>query len=112
MERVNLYFISISALAGAAVGNDEIDFDSDDSLPAIDNQTGGDLDDIDLKDAPKFTEDIENLMSGSKIVPKPLPQVTPDGAALAPQSQHYGSAARHNSRALKRRHSGRDGTLI
>ena len=25
-------------MAGAAVGNDEIDFDSDDSLPAIDNQ--------------------------------------------------------------------------
>ena len=86
----------------------EVDSDSDDSLPGgIDDKTSGDLDDIDLKDVPKFTEDLENMMSGTKIVPKALPKPLPEGSASVnsnPQSRQHNS-----NKAIKRRHSGRDG---
>ena len=99
----------ILALAGG-IAEEEL-FDSDDSLPggAIDDKTSGDLDDIDLKDAPKFTEDLENMMSGTKIVPKSLPQVTPDASGNMHHQTHNGSANRFNAanRSIKRRHSGR-----
>ena len=98
----------ILALAGG-IAEEEL-FDSDDSLPGgtFDDKTSGDLDDIDLKDAPKFTEDLENMMSGTKIVPKSLPQVTPDASGNMHQT-HNGSANRFNAanRSIKRRHSGR-----
>ena len=88
--------------------NNEVDSDSDDSLPGgIDDKTSGDLDDIDLKDVPKFTEDLENMMSGTKIVPKALPKPLPEGSASVnsnPQSRQHNS-----NKAIKRRHSGRDG---
>ena len=102
----------ILALAGG-IAEEEL-FDSDDSLPggAFDDKTSGDLDDIDLKDAPKFTEDLENMMSGTKIVPKSLPQVTPDASGNTHHHNaqtHNGSANRYNAanRSIKRRHSGR-----
>ena len=77
----------------------------------MDDKTSGDLDDIDLKDVPKFTEDLENMMSGTKIVPKALPRPLPEGSASAVNSQsQYGASRQHNSnKAVKRRHSGRDG---
>ena len=76
----------------------------------IDDKTSGDLDDIDLKDVPKFTEDLENMMSGTKIVPKALPRPLPEGSASVNSQSQYGASRQHNSnKAVKRRHSGRDG---
>ena len=94
--------------------NNEVDSDSDDSLPGgLDDKTSGDLNDINLKDVPKFTEDLENMTSGTKIVPKALPQPLPDGSASSVNShnsQYGGSRNQHNSnKAVKRRHSGREG---
>ena len=79
-------------------------------------------------DVPQFTEDIENMMSGSNILPKALPQVTPDsqnhlnaghhvqhhGHQQHPQHQNQFPARNaqnhHNQRssAVKRRHSGKE----
>ena len=88
--------------------NNEVDSDSDDSLPGgIDDKTSGDLDDIDLKDVPKFTEDLENMMSGTKIVPKALPKPLPEGSASV--NSHPQSRQHNSNKAIKRRHSGRDG---
>ena len=110
------------ALAGAIGGDDETnDFDSDDSVPEDD--VGLSDEDKPLKRSKKevkYNEDIENIMSGNKIVPKPLPQVTPDMAATTPNQHHHGhhqnqhhsanSRTNHGTRsAMKRRYSSKDG---
>ncbi len=104
----------ILALAGAIGGGDD-DLESDDSLP----EDNLDLDEdkplaASRPNRPKFSEDIENIMSGSNIVPKALPAVTPDSM---PQAQHQaynhlaGANRNHHQRsaAVKRRHSGKEG---
>jgi len=118
------------AMAGAAIGaDDNLLDDSDDSLPednydaAPDKYTANNHSDV-----PQFTEDIENMMSGSNILPKALPQVTPDsqnhlnagqhvqqhGHQQRPQHQNQFPARNaqnhHNQRgsAVKRRHSGKE----
>jgi len=104
------------AMAGAAVGaGDNLLDDSDDSLPednydaAPDHATAN-------NHVPRYSEDIENMMSGSNIVPKALPQVTPDSQNHLNTGQHnQGYQANryqnHHNRgqAIKRRHSGKGG---
>jgi len=103
------------AMAGAAVGAGEnyLD-DSDDSLPE-DNYDAAPDHTNNHSNVPRFSEDIENMMSGSNIVPKALPQVTPDSQNhLGQQNQSYQANRyqnHHNQRgqAIKRRHSGKGG---
>merc|ERR1719412_1217138 len=113
----------ILALAGAVAndGDPTDNIDSDDSLP----EDNLDLDAMHHQDSHhqpqrRFTEDIENCMAGSNIVPKPLPQVTPDSLAAAAAAgsggggaghhtmQSYAANRNHHQRtAIKRRHSGK-----
>ena len=105
------------ALAGAIAPEDGAnDLDSDDSLP---EDNIDDDEDKPLKyrvKKPQYSEDIENIMSGNKIVPKPLPQVTPDMAGTTPhhptghQNQYHSASRNHQTRsAMKRRYSSKDG---
>ena len=111
------------ALAGAIGGDDETnDFDSDDSVPEGDGVSDEDKPLKRPKKEFKYNEDIENIMSGNKIVPKALPQVTPDMAST-PNQHHHGhhqnqhhsanSRSNHGTRsAVKRRFSSKDGKKI
>ena len=108
------------ALAGAIAPEDGTnDLDSDDSLP---EDNIDDDEDKPLKykvKKPQYSEDIENIMSGNKIVPKPLPQVTPDmhqagtthqHQSMGHQNQHYSANRNHQTRsAIKRRYSSKEG---
>ena len=108
----------ILAMAGALGEPINDDFDSDDSLPEGNLDLGEDqVPDLQQNRMVRFSEDIENIMSGSNIVPKPLPQVTPDSVAShgmqhhQQQAYHHTTAARNHNRgqAMKRRHSGKEG---
>ena len=105
------------ALAGGLTENDNLLDDSDDSLPEDNLDLAPDNTGTNHNSVPRFSEDIENIMSGSNIMPKALPQVTPDSQhntnlnagqnyqAQRAQNHH------HNQRSggIKRRHSGKDG---
>ena len=111
------------ALAGAVAGNDTAALDSDDSLPQ------DDLDDIDAvvneslgvekrshhrstgHVQPVPAPDLEHEMSATNVVPKPLPQVTPDAVTSPPPTSYPSKNARSSGGHghQKRRHSGRDG---
>ena len=104
------------ALAGGLTENDNLLDDSDDSLPEDNLDLAPDNTGTNHNSVPRFSEDIENIMSGSNIMPKALPQVTPDSQnnanVNAGQNQSYQARAQnhhHNQRsaAIKRRHSGK-----
>ena len=98
------------ALAGAIAPEDSIP-DSDDS---VEEELSEEDKPLKVKKVPKYNEDIENIMSGNKIVPKPLPQITPDQIQATPtqhQNQYNSASRNHGTRsAMKRRYSSKDGT--
>ena len=100
------------ALAGSIDPNDGglgLDDDSDDSIPDFDDSfVNSSRKMAAMPAATGVTEDIENIMAGSNIVPKALPQITPDSMSNAPNNSVVPSRNNHQQYNLKRRHSGKD----
>ena len=102
------------ALAGAVSNNDDLISDSEDSAPETESIKEPNMNLNESNNVKKYSEDIENIMAGSNIVPKPLPQVTPDSQNSA---QNWNNPAAGNrfqnqrTHAMKRRHSGKDGKI-
>jgi hypothetical protein len=85
----------------------------DDNLDNVDDQVA----DLDHGGGGKLNmshEDLEHAMSGSNIVPKALPQITPDSISSQPPNFMNNRGQNHNQRqtlGTKRRHSGKDGNI-
>lgn len=110
----NVFEAQILEMAGAISGKDD-PLDSDDS-PYDDDFDDGDADDPEGRTTSGVTrpklpaEDVETVIKAGNIVPKPLPQVTPDACPSPGPYRYPGFPPRAHSPkglfGLKRRLSG------